>query len=396
MMPPIPIIFAVFFFFVNAVFSQGYKMHYSTSIADCFGAVEVYDYTVESQIQFPGNFGMRDDFIKMYPDFHEVNSIWLRLEPNVEGTFEFEMSTENNVDFSYFLFKAENNVFCEQLENDQVKPILYDMSLYYTKGIEGNPRGKNFKPSVQTEFGDVFYLLIHTNSTYTGKLRLSYNRIGNIGTTRSVVQDYRKEKGDHFIRLKIRDKETGEPVEANLTIRGVGHDNALFLGTDFVFSAGNIKTLRIESNTQGYFIYVREIPLNKDGDTDTEIIVELEKLASGKKLQLEDIKFRQDSDEFMPISYSALKRLLDFLALNNEVKIEIQGHVNAPGVPNNNKIQKLSEDRAKAVKKWLKMNGIEDSRMVVVGYGNTSPIHEKPKNADEEEQNRRVTIVIIE
>ena len=377
-------------------FAQGFKMHYSTSFADCFGAVEVFDYTVESQIQFPGNYGMRDDFINMYPDFHEVNSIWLRLEPKLEGTFEFEMFTENNVDFSYFLFRADDNTFCEKLEKDQVTPVLYSLTSYNAKGIETNPRDKNFKPAISTQFGDVFYLLIHTNSTYTGKLRVKYNRIGQVAVTRSTIQDYRTNKEDHFIRLKIRDKETGEPVEANLTISGVGRDNALFMGTDFVFSSSSAKSIHVESNTQGYFIYVRDIVMEKDKDTDTEIVLELEKLGPGKKLQMEDIKFQQDSDEFMPIAYPALKRLLDFLALNDGVRIEIQGHVNAPNLENNSKVIKLSEERAKAVKKWLKMNGIDDSRMVAVGYGNAQMIYEKPKNQEEEEQNRRVTVMIID
>lgn len=380
----------------ESAFSQGFKMHYSSSFADCFGAVEVYDYTVESQIQFPGNFGQRDDFMNMYPDFHEVNSVWLRLEPNVEGTLEFEIFTENNVDFSYFLFRAADNTFCEKLESDKVTPVLYDMSMYYEKGIEENPRGENFKPSVACQMGDVFYLLIHTNSTYTGKVRVRYNRIGTVGVTRSKVQDFRKNKDDHFVRLKIRDKETGEPVEANLIISGVNQDNALFMGTDFIFSSTSAKTLHVESNTQGYFIYVRDITMEKDPDTDTEIVIELEKLAPGKKLLLEDIKFSQDEAVFLPISMPALKRLLDFLALNETVRIEIQGHVNDPGNKNPKHSMSLSEERAKAVKKWLKDNGIDDSRLVAVGYGATQMLYEKPKNSEEEEANRRVTIMIIE
>lgn len=377
-------------------FGQGFKMHYSSSFADCFGAAEVFDYTIESQIQFPGNYGQRDDFVNMYPDFHEVNSVWLRLEPSVEGTFEFEIFTENNVDFSYFLFRADDNTFCEKLESDKVEPILSDMSMYYTKGAEETPRGENFKPSVAAEMDDVFYLLIHTNSTYTGHVRVRYNRFGTIAVTRSTVQDFRKNKDDHYIRLKIRDKETGEPVEANMIITGVNQDNALFMGTDFIFSSTSARSLHIESNTQGYFIYSRDIVMEKDATTDTEIVIELERLAPGKKLQLEDIKFVQDSDEFLPISMPALKRLLDFLALNETVKIEIQGHVNDPGDKNPKHSMALSESRAKAVKKWLKDNGIDEARLTAVGYGASQMIYDKPKNSEEEEANRRVTIMIIE
>ncbi|MBK6524906.1 MAG: OmpA family protein [Crocinitomicaceae bacterium] len=92
----------------------------------------------------------------------------------------------------------------------------------------------------------------------------------------------------------------------------------------------------------------------------------------------------------------ALKRLLDFLALNESVRIEIQGHVNDPGNKNPKHSMTLSENRAKAVKKWLKDNGIDESRLTEVGYGATQMIYEKPKNAMEEEANRRVTIMIIE
>ena len=136
--------------------------------------------------------------------------------------------------------------------------------------------------------------------------------------------------------------------------------------------------------------------MEKDGNTDTEIVIELERLGPGKKLLLEDIKFSQNSDEFLPISMPALKRLLDFLALNDAVRIEIQGHVNDPANADPAKTQKLSEERARAVKKWLKDNGIDESRMEAVGYGATQMIYPKPKNTDEEEQNRRVTIMIID
>lgn len=378
-------------------FGQGFKMHYSNSIADCFGAVEVLDYTQETRMQFPGNYGNRDDFINMFPDFHEVNSIWLRLEPNLDGKFEFEIFTENNVDFSYLLFKADDNSFCEKVEKDLgVKPILSEMTSYHSKGVEENPRDKNFKPSIDAKMQDVFYLLIHTNSTYEGRVRVKYNRIGKIGRTKSVVQDFRENEADKIIRVRIRDKETMEPVEANMIINGVGQDNALFMGTDFIFSATRAKELHIESNTSGYFLFVKDVKLDKKADENADILIELEKLSSGKKLLLEDIKFEQDSDEFLPIAMPALKRLLDFMAVNDEVRIEIQGHVNAPEMENSNKIQKLSDDRAKAVFKFLKNNGISPDRIEYKGYGNTAPLIEKPKKAEEEEANRRVEIMIIE
>ena len=99
--------------FIIALFSfctlraQGFKMQYSNSFADCFGALEVLDFDNLSNITFPGNYGNTDDLFSIDPDFHEVNSVWLRLEPNMKGRFEFEIFTENNVDFSICFSKRK-------------------------------------------------------------------------------------------------------------------------------------------------------------------------------------------------------------------------------------------------------------------------------------------------
>lgn len=384
----------IFIMAVGQGFAQGFKMHFSNSFADCFGAVEVTDYNSPSRVQFPGNYGLRDDFVGLDPDFHEVNSVWLRLEPNVEGTFEFTISTENNVDFSYFLFKAEDNAFCEKLEADRTSPIAHQYSSYREKGVS-SAGGNGFLGSVEAHENDIFYLMIHTNSTYKGHVTVKYRRIGKVSVTASVIQDYRSKKDGNFIRVRIRDRETGEPVEANMIITGVKRDNYLFLGTDFYFDATTAREMHIESNTQGYFLFVKDFKTEGALGQNMEILLELDRLAPGKKLALENIKFEQDSDDFLPIAYPALKRLLDFMAVNRELRIEIQGHVNAPGYRNNGKIKALSESRAKAVKKFLKDNGIEGDRIEVEGYGNTQMLYEEPTEVWQEEANRRVEIKII-
>ena len=376
-------------------FGQGFKMHYSNSFADCFGSVEVTDYNNPSRVQFPGNFGLRDDFIGFDPDFYEVNSVWLRLEPNVEGEFEFEISTENNVDFSYHLFRATDNSFCEHLEADRAAPEISQSISYHDKGAMDSG-GDNFKSAIKTKDTDVFYLMIHTNSTYKGRVTVKYRRVGKVSITKSEIQDYRTGTADHFIRVRIRDKETGDPVEANMIISGVKKDNYLFLGTDFYFDATTVREMHIESNTQGYFLFVKDFESIGSANSNMEILLKLERLAPGKKLALQNIKFQQDEAEFLPIAYPALKRLLDFMAVNDELKIEIQGHVNAHGYKNNGRIKTLSENRAKAVKKFLKDNGIEGNRMVVKGYGNTEMLFEEPINIHQEEANRRVEIKIID
>lgn len=381
-------------FFSLSAEAQGFKMHFSNSFADCFGAVEVLDYDNPSRVQFPGNYGQRDDFVGFDPDFHEVNSVWLRLEPNLDGIFEFYISTENNVDFNFLLFKSENNSFCEDLEADKVTPIVDQATSYRDKGLKSNPDGE-FKSSIDVKPNDVFYLLIHTNSTYKGHVSVRYKRLGKVTVTESVVQDFRTGKTKNRIRIRIRDKETGHPVEANMVISGVNKDNYLFLGTDFLFDATTAKEMHIESNTQGYFLFATDFVSKGMSNQNIDILLELDRLAPGKKLSLENIKFEEDTDDFLPIAYPALKRLLDFMAVNDELRVEIQGHVNAPGYKNTAKIRALSDARAKAVKKFLKDNGIDATRMTVEGYGNTEMLFDKPKEVWQQEANRRVEIKVI-
>ena len=81
------------------------------------------------------------------------------------------------------------------------------------------------------------------------------------------------------------------------------------------------------------------------------------------------------------------------VALNSDIKVEIQGHVFALG-DNSLAAQRVSEARAKRVLKYLVDNGIDKDRLSAVGFGNTKPIYEKPKFSYEEQANRRVEVMI--
>jgi outer membrane protein OmpA-like peptidoglycan-associated protein len=110
-------------------------------------------------------------------------------------------------------------------------------------------------------------------------------------------------------------------------------------------------------------------------------------------MQIEEIEFKSGTSEFMEGSEPKLRRLRDFMALNSDVSVEIQGHVFATG-DNSIAAQKISEARAKRVMQYLITQGIDKSRMTAIGYGNTKPVYANPKFAYEEQANRRVEIQV--
>lgn len=114
----------------------------------------------------------------------------------------------------------------------------------------------------------------------------------------------------------------------------------------------------------------------------------------GTSIQLDNILFKSNGTRFMPESYSVLEKLAKFMKNHPTVTIEIQGHVNAPGEKNTLPQIKLSGDRAVAVSKYLIESGIDASRMVTKGYGNSRMVYPRAKSEREFKKNRRVEVLI--
>jgi uncharacterized protein (TIGR03382 family) len=121
----------------------------------------------------------------------------------------------------------------------------------------------------------------------------------------------------------------------------------------------------------------------------------------GKPLTLEDvitlpapIEFKFDTAIMLPGAEIYLNQVLGILQTHSEVlKLEIQGHTSAEGGAEYN--LRLSNDRAKAVLKWLVDHGIDGQRLVPHGFGLTQPL--VPNNSEPNRQrNRRVQFRLIE
>jgi outer membrane protein OmpA-like peptidoglycan-associated protein len=205
------------------------------------------------------------------------------------------------------------------------------------------------------------------------------------------IIDLRKDEFAPSLSILVRDAETKEPIIANLSIEGLKDLAALYKGSEFYFNPLRSGKAFLKCDAEGYFFVDQEEAII--ATSNQEIIIYLEPLSKGKSMQIEEIEFKPGTSEFMEGSESKLRRLRDFMALNSDVSIEIQGHVFATG-DNNIAAQKISEARAKRVMQYLIAQGIDKSRMTAIGYGNTKPVYANPKFAYEEQANRRVEIQV--
>ncbi len=126
---------------------------------------------------------------------------------------------------------------------------------------------------------------------------------------------------------------------------------------------------------------------------DVEFMQKVTKAKSGEKLKLENLNFQFNTFAITNESRGKMYELLLVMMRNPQIKIEVQGHIccNASGN------EKLSGQRAKAIKGFLISQGIDANRVTYQGFGSKQPLYPLPeKDEKERAANRRVEIMIVE
>jgi outer membrane protein OmpA-like peptidoglycan-associated protein len=154
---------------------------------------------------------------------------------------------------------------------------------------------------------------------------------------------------------------------------------------------------QIQSNSENFFFHSFEFTLRALNDVLPSISGIPVRI--GDKLPLKNIYFVGNQAVVLPRSTPQLKNLLRFMEYNQNVKIEIAGHVNVPGkgpVDPESDYFKLSVDRAKMVYLFLIENDISPERMEYKGYGNSQMLYPNAMSEEHQSQNRRVEIRFLE
>jgi len=139
-------------------------------------------------------------------------------------------------------------------------------------------------------------------------------------------------------------------------------------------------------------------PPEKSRDTSNSL-KHLSKQEKGKTIRMNGLSFYPGSHKLLPSSKQALEDLLQTLMESPEINIEIQGHIccvtdNSDGYDYDSGDRMLSVNRARTVYQYLIENGISSSRLTYKGYGHTKPLVYPETNAEEEQLNRRVEIMV--
>ncbi len=198
---------------------------------------------------------------------------------------------------------------------------------------------------------------------------------------------------------KVTDKETGEPLDAMITVERISTGEVLAeprtnpeTGEFFiVLPAG--ETYGISVSAEGYaFSSERyDVPVD-EGYQELRMDFKLSRVKVGEIVEMRNIFFDFNSDELKSESESELQRVLKLLTEYPDLRIEIQGHADSIGTSEYN--LDLSKRRAMAVLRWLVDNGVAARRLKAEGMGDAVPVAD---NVSEEgrQLNRRTEFHII-
>jgi outer membrane protein OmpA-like peptidoglycan-associated protein len=151
------------------------------------------------------------------------------------------------------------------------------------------------------------------------------------------------------------------------------------------------RTYALTIRKKGYLFYSENVQMKQKGSIELRDF-ELQKLAEGEQVRLDNIFFELDSYELKDESVIELNMIIKFLESNPFLVIEIGGHTDNSGSKDYN--LQLSNERAKSLRKALVDRGIKPERVLFNGYGMSKPLND---NSSEEKRavNRRTELTII-
>ena len=121
--------------------------------------------------------------------------------------------------------------------------------------------------------------------------------------------------------------------------------------------------------------------------------LELQSLEAGKSFNLDNVYFSTNSFAINSVVSQVLEEFADYLLLNENLIIEINGFTDNVGSAIDNQI--LSERRAEAVCNLLLSYGVPSSRISFNGFGESYPIADNSTEAGRA-QNRRTEFKILD
>ncbi len=202
-----------------------------------------------------------------------------------------------------------------------------------------------------------------------------------------------------YVKARVVDNENKALIKATYTFKNVETgetivQNVTNLDGEFMVCLPVGKSYSLQVEKENYLFNTEHFSLKDEVSIKPyEIKINLFPIKKGEEVVLNNVFFDHNRSVIKVESYSELDKLVEFLNIESQLRIEISGHTDNTGNKEYN--LSLSKNRAKSVIDYLGSKGIDKRRLIAKGYGDSEPI---AKNDTEEgrAKNRRTTFKIIE
>lgn len=256
---------------------------------------------------------------------------------------------------------------------------------------------ENLGPSINTKDKDM-YFTIPASGEYAYMVS-GQNSVGKADIWKMKLPKAVKPSPVVLVYGKVLNSKTNEGIEADITYRLLSTDEEVGIASSdpkdgkykIILPAGKVYSFM--ATKKNIYTVSQNINLTDIKDyTEIERNLYLTPISKGSTVRLNNLFFVTGKTEINKTSHPELQRLVQVMKNNPTMEIEIAGHTDNVGSEKLN--NKLSLERANAVRDYLISQGINDKRLVAKGYGESKPV---AKNDTDEGKklNRRVDFTVI-
>lgn len=264
----------------------------------------------------------------------------------------------------------------------------------------------NLKLSEKRKQSVVDYLIKHEvsssiiQSNFHGeslRVEMSEDPASRQKNRRALVQLVTKKKLA-YLEGQLIDSKTKKGITAEIELSGLNFKNKTKSDSSGHFSilAPLDKSIVLEYVAKEYFIKSTRHKLSSTQIPEV-IKVPMVRIEMEKVFTFENMHFEPGLSIMMEKSHRVLHHLKRFMFVNDDVCIEIGGHISDPKARQFRKgllFHDLSIVRALTVRDALIQTGISSDRILARGYGDLKMKFPNAKTKEQSEQNRRVEIII--
>lgn len=168
----------------------------------------------------------------------------------------------------------------------------------------------------------------------------------------------------------------------------------------FIYQLDQQSDYTIVANQAGKFSQTEQVTtkgLNRSQTLYVILKLGVDNIESGKTFVLKNINYDFDKSDIRPDAARILDNLVNILKQNPSLRIELSSHTDSRGSDAYN--LRLSQKRAESAVKYLVDRGIDKSRLVARGFGETKLLNKCANEVDctdaEHEVNRRTEVKVL-